>query len=120
MSFADPASITISGTPISLPRTSVEDERSEYTSGDGLVQLIASHERSKRIRRMLRIDSSKLTSDPFKPSENVRVSMSVYTVFDLPPAGYNPTEALAVYTGYKAMIAASSDLMITKLLGGES
>jgi len=69
---------------------------------------------------MLRIDTSKLTSDPFKPSENVKVSMSNYIVFDIPPAGYNAAEALAVYVGFKTLFSATSDAMIVKLLGGES
>lgn len=121
MSFADPQTITIPpGSAISLPRTSVGDDRSEYTSGDGLNQLIASHEYGKRTRRMLRFDTSKLTADPFKPSDNVRVSMSVYMVFDLPPAGYTATEAQNVYTGFKTQMTATSDALIVKLLGGES
>nr|QDH88414.1 MAG: hypothetical protein H2Rhizo311759_000001 [Leviviridae sp.] len=41
-------------------------------------------------------------------------------VFDLPVAGYTPTEALAVYTGFKTMYSATSDALVTKLLGGES
>lgn len=121
MSFADPQSITIApAAAVSLPRISVGDDTSEYQSGDGLIKLSASHTYGKRIRRMLRVDTSKLTSDPFKPSENVKVSMSCYMVFDIPPAGYTATEALAVYTGFKGQFSASSDLLITKLLGGES
>jgi len=120
MSLADPQSITISGTAISLPRTSVGDDRSEYTSGDGLNQLILSHTYGKRTRRMLRFDTSKLAPDPYRTADNVKRSMSVYTVFDLPDAGYDAVQALAVYAGYKALIAASSDVAITKLLGGES
>jgi hypothetical protein len=46
--------------------------------------------------------------------------MSNYIVFDLPVAGYTNAEALAVYTGFKTAFTASSDLLITKLLGGES
>ncbi len=69
---------------------------------------------------MLRIDTSKLTSDPFRPAENVKVSMSNYIVFDLPPAGYTSAEALAVYTAFKTLFTASSDAIISKLLGGES
>jgi hypothetical protein len=69
---------------------------------------------------MLRFDTSKVASDVFKPSENVKVGMAVYMVFDLPPAGYTPTEALAVYTGFKGLYTASTDAVITKLLGGES
>lgn len=120
MSFTDPASITISGTTISLPRVSVGDDRSEYTSGDGLTELIVSHDYGKRIRRMVRINTSKMAPDAFRPSENVKVGMSTYLVFDLPPAGYTPAEAKPVYDGFTAMLAANSALMITKLLGGES
>jgi len=61
-----------------------------------------------------------LTSDPYKPAENVRVSSAIYLVFDIPPAGYTSTEVLAVYTGFKTQFSASSDALITNLLGGES
>lgn len=121
MSFADPQSITIApAAAASLPRISVGDDRSEYASGDGLIRMTASHDYAKRTRRMLRLDTKKVTSDPFRPSENVEVSMAVYMVFDLPPAGYTAAEALAVYTGFKTQYTATSDLLITKLLGGES
>jgi hypothetical protein len=61
-----------------------------------------------------------MTTDPFKPAENVRVSMATYLVFDVPPAGYTNSDVLAVYAGFKTMFSASSDALITKLLGGES
>lgn len=120
MSFTDPLSVTISGTTIALPRVSVGEDRSEYQSGDGLTQLAASHDYGKRTRRMLRLDTAKLTSDPFRPAENVKVSMSNYIVFDVPQAGYTASEALAVYNGFKGLFTATSDAMIVKLLGGES
>ncbi|DAD52058.1 TPA_asm: coat protein [ssRNA phage Gephyllon.1_3] len=120
MSFTDPLSVTIAAVTTPLPRVSVGDDRSEYQSADGLILLSASHDYGKRTRRVLRIDTSKLTSDPFKPAENVKVSMSNYMVFDTPPAGYPAAEALAVYAGFKALFTASSDAMIIKLLGGES
>jgi len=122
MAFADPQSITISAVPISLPRTFSEGSESAYTSGDGLVKLSVNHSLVKqgRARRLLRIDHSKMTTDPFKPAENVRVSMATYLVFDIPPAGYSTADVMAVYTGFKSMFSASSDALITKLLGGES
>lgn len=122
MAFADPQTITISAVTTSLPRTSQLADESEYTSGDGLIKLSASHTDTKggRTRKSLRLDHSKLTTDPFKPTENVEVSMSTYIVFDIPPAGYTPAEALAAWTGFKNQFSASSDLLITKLLGGES
>jgi len=121
MSFADPQTITIApAAALPLPRVSVGEDESEYLSNDGLVRLYAAHNYGKRTRRTLRIDTSKLAPDPFRPSENVKVSMSLYMVFDLPPAGYTAAEALAVYTGFKTQYTAASDLLITKLLGGES
>jgi len=120
MSFTEPLSVTISAATSALPRTSVEEDSSEYTSADGNLQLIASHDYGKRTRRMVRLDFTKMSPDPFRPAENVELSMSVYMVFDLPPAGFTNAEAFAVYTGYKALISASSDVLVTKLLGGES
>lgn len=64
MSLADPNSVTISAATTSLPRTAVGEDRSEYTSSDGLIQLIASHDYGKRTRRMIRLDTSKITADP--------------------------------------------------------
>jgi hypothetical protein len=120
VAFTDPLSITISAVTTPLPRTSVDEDESLYTSSDGLIRVTASHDIGKRTRRLLKVEHSKLTSDPFKPTENVRVSMSHYIVFDVPPAGYSATEQLAVYTGFKALYSATSDALITKLLGGES
>jgi hypothetical protein len=122
MALTDPQSITISAVTSPLPRTFAEGDESRYTSADGLIQLSINHTLAKggRARRLLRLDHSKLTTDPFKPSENVKVSMASYLVFDLPPAGYSTAEALAVYVGLKTLFTASSDALITKLLGGES
>lgn len=120
--FTDPQSITISGTAISLPRTSQVGDESLYTSEDGLVQLAISHESGAkgRNRRVIRVNHAKLTADPFIPAENVRVSMSNYIVFDVPAAGYTVAQAQAVWTGFKGLVTASSDAAITKLLAGES
>jgi hypothetical protein len=120
MAFTDPQSVTISGTAISLPRVSTGKNESQYTSADGLVTLSASSVYGRRTRRVLRLDHSKLTADPFIPAQNTKVSMSNYIVFDVPVAGYTNTEALAVYAGFKAQFTATSDALITKLLGGES
>lgn len=120
MAFADPQTITISAVTTPLPRTSTEGDEVVYQSADALIQMLASHDSGKRNRHLLRVNHSKLTSDPFKPVENVKVSMSCYIVFDVPLAGYTAAEQLAVYTGFKTQFSASSDLLITKLLAGES
>lgn len=120
MAFTDPLSITINAVPYTLPKTSVSGDDTSYQTSDGLIVVKASHDYGKRNRHLLRIDHSKLTSDPYKPADNVKVGMSVYTVFDMPIAGYTATEALQIYQGWKTWHAASSDAVITKLLGGES
>nr|UJQ85900.1 MAG: hypothetical protein 2 [Leviviridae sp.] len=120
MSFSDPLSITIAGATTPLPRVSVGDDESEYQSSDGLIVVSANHNYGKRTRRVLRLDTSKLSPDPFKPTENVKVSMSNYIVFDTPPAGYTAADVLAAYVGFKTLFSATSDAMIVKLLGGES
>lgn len=122
MALTDPQTITISATPYTLPRTYSEGNESAYTSSDGLIKLSLNHTLVKqgRTRHLLRLDHSKITSDPFKPTVNVKVGTAMYMVFDVPPAGYTNTEITAVYTGWKTLFTASSDALITKLLGGES
>jgi hypothetical protein len=120
MSFADPQSITIGASTISLPRVSVGDGQSKYTSGDGLTTLTSSSAYGRRIRRVLRVDTAKITSDPFIPANNRKESMSYYMVFDLPEVGYDATAALDVAVGLNSLASASSNAILKKLLGGES
>ena len=120
MAFTDPQSITISAVTTPLPRVSTGNGNSDYASSDGLIHLSASSAYGRRTRRVLRIDHSKLTADPFIPTQNTKVSMSNYIVFDVPPAGYTNAEQLAVYNGFKTLFTASTDALIVKLLGGES
>ncbi|DAD52191.1 coat protein [ssRNA phage Zoerhiza.4_10] len=120
MAFSDPQSITISAVTTPLPRVSTGKYEASYSSADGLITLSASHALGRRTRRVLRLDHSKLTADPFIPAQNTKVSMSNYMVFDVPVAGYTNAEALAVYAGFKTAFTATSDALITKLLGGES
>jgi hypothetical protein len=122
VSFTEPLSLTISAVTTPLPRISVEGDEAIYSSGDGTLKVTADHTLTggKRWRRILRLDATKVSADPFRPAENVTSSMSCYIVFDVPPAGYTPAEQLAAYQGFKTMMAASSDALIVKLLGGES
>lgn len=120
MAFADPQSITISAVTTPLPRVNTGNNGSDYLSADGLIKLSGANAYGRRTRRVLRLDHSKISADPYLPTQNVKVGMSNYLVFDIPVVGYTNAEALAVYAGFKAAFTASSDLLITKLLGGES
>jgi len=124
MSFADPQSVTFAAPlpvgAVSLPRVSVGQYASTYQDTSGLVKLSASSQIGKRTRRVLRLDHSKIAANPFDASVNQSFSMSCYLVFDTPLIGYTVAEQLEVYRGLKGQAVASSDAIVSKLLGGES
>lgn len=123
MALTDPLSVTISAVTTPLPRTFSEGAESAYTSNDGLIKVSVNHNLVKqgRVRHLLRFDHAKIAANPLVTAQNERATMAVYTVIEVPPPGwYSMTEQMQVYTGYKAMCAATSDAIITKLLGGES
>jgi hypothetical protein len=120
MAFADPQSIKISGVTTSLPRVSVGKEESLYRSADGNIELLASTQNGKRTRATIRVNHKKITADPFIPTTNVSVGTSLYLVFDSPVVGYTDAELKAVYDGFIEALQATSSLLVTKLLGGES
>lgn len=120
MALTDPQSVTISGTAISLPRTSSAVNAGVFSSNDGLVKELVSHQYGKRTRHIFRIDHSKIAPDPLISSQNIKFSMSCYVVWDVPPTGYTVAEQKAIYDGFAAQLAASSGALVTKVLGGEN
>jgi hypothetical protein len=120
MSFADPQSVTVNAVAISMPRTSSGVNSGTFTAADGLTQLSVSHAYGKRTRRTIRLNSSKVSPDPLLPSQNVKLSNSVYLVIDAPVAGYTNTELKQAVDGFLAALTASSGAKISQLLGGEN
>lgn len=119
MAYADPQSVTVSGTPISMPRTSFGTNSGSFTSADSLNKLSASHSYGNRTRRLIRFDASKIAADPLLAGVNVKASMSAYLVVDVPVTGYDATQAKAVIDGFLAYLTASSGAKLAQLLGGE-
>lgn len=120
MSFADPQSVTVNAVPISMPRTSSGVNSGVFTSADGNSRLSVANAYGKRTRRTIRLDSSKVSADPMLPSQNVKLSNSVYLVVDAPVAGFTNTELKQYVDGFLAALTASSGAKITQLLGGEN
>jgi len=118
--FADPQSVTISGTAISLPRTGTGAHSGEFSASDGNVKFSVSHTVGKRVRRTARIDHRKVAPDPLFPAQNVPYSMSFYIVADVPNVGYSVTEQKAIIDGFLANLQATSGANLTKLLGAEN
>jgi len=120
MSFADPQSIKIGSSEISLPRVETGAGSSSYLSEDGATRYTISSVEKKRKRHLLRLDTEKITPDPFIPAQNVTVSMSVYLTIDRPIAGYTNAEAKEAVEGFVKAISASSYVAIQKVLAFES
>lgn len=120
MALADPQKVTIKAVETTLPRVSTGAFNSIYESSDGNTVLRLSTVENSRKRQVVRIDKTKITEDPFIPSQNTEVSMSAYLVIDRPKVGYTNEEAEDIVTGLLALITASENLVLTKLLGSES
>lgn len=120
MSYADPQSVTISGTAISLPRVSSGQNAGGFASADGLVLLSVSNSYGKRTRRTMRLSQSKISADPLIPSQNVRSTMSTYIVVDTPVNGFTNAEVKALIDAFTAYLSASAGAKVTQLVGGEN
>lgn len=123
MAYADPQSVTIASTPISLPRTGNGIGTGTFSSNDGTVTLKISHQNGGKVtRRVARFDHSKITPDPLISAANIKSSMSVYLVVQVPSAGYTVAQQKEVIDGALAAIAAGTGAanFTTKLLGGEN
>lgn len=120
MALTEPLSVTISGTPHSLPRVSSGPNSSSYSNADGSVTELVSSTYGKRVRRTMRIVHSKYAPDPLFPTQNTPYSMTFYVVVDAPKVGYTVAEQKAVVDGFIAQLNASSGAIITKIIGGEN
>jgi len=118
--FADPQTITVSGTANTLPRVGSGDYNGTFSKDDGNLQMKVSHSLGKRIRRVIRVDHRKVAADPLSADQNLNYNMAMYIVVDVPPVGYTPAEVKAVWDGFLANLSASTAANTTKFLGGES
>lgn len=120
MAYADPQSVTINAVPVSLPRTSSVKDGGSFTSADQLTKLSVSHNYGNRTRHLVRLDSSKIATDPFITGVSAKQGMSAYLVVDVPPSGFTTAEAKYVVDALVGYLAASSGAKVAQLLGGEN
>lgn len=120
MALADPQSVTIGGGASSLARTSTGANQSVYTKADGSAGLYVSHTYGKRTRRMAKVTSTKITTDPLLTGQNVRVSASAHIVLDVPPAGFSAEEQKELLLAVATWLSAGSAANAVKLVGGEN
>lgn len=117
MALADPQSVTVSGTAVSMPRTGLDLTQGSFSSADGQTVFTVLHSTTKRTRHTIKLQRSAIVSDPLVPSVNQNVSYSAHIVVDIPKNGVSLADAVALAN---ALVAWATSTNITKVVGGES
>lgn len=118
MAFSDPQSITVNLVAQSLPRIDSPQGRSEYRKDDGSYLLTLGRTfGAKRNSFRIRVDHTKLVTDPFVAANNIRVGATAYIVLDMPTLGYTNAEIKDIALGLTGW-STSGNLL--KVLGGET
>lgn len=117
--FADPITLTVSGSAKTLNRTGTDTDAGAFATSDRAFKVSVSHSYGKRTRRMIKLTSDQLTANPLIAGQNLLQSDSVHVVFDC-PNGFDTATAKAHADALFAYLTASSGAAVTKLLGGES
>jgi hypothetical protein len=123
MALTDPQKFKeVAGTEVTAPRVSSGDFKSVYETSDGLnmLSISTSTSNANRKRHLVRIDTSKLATNPYEETKKQSISMSVYLVIDRPEAGYTVAECKKLVEGLVGLLSASTYALTEKVIGGES
>jgi len=125
MALSDPISITIGAGTHSLPKTAMVEARSTYTKDDGTVKFTVSHQdvgrgANAKIRTVARLDTVDIAADPLQAGINREAPFEVYTVIVRPKVGVTLAAQKDKVKGLIGTLTASTDAVLTKILGGES
>jgi predicted peroxiredoxin len=123
MALTDPQKFKeVAGTEVTAPRVSTGDFKSIYETSDGLnvLTVSTSESNSNRKRHLVRIDVSKLATNPYEETKKQTISMSVYMVIDRPVAGFTVAEAKKLVEGLVGLLSASTYSLTEKVIGSES
>lgn len=116
MALSDPQKATFGSKEITLPRTSTASDQSAYTSADRTTALTVAHSYARRTRRMARLQTSKITTDPLLTGQNINVGASVRVVLDAPQSGFTAVELEELLGALATWITAEK----AKFVGGEN
>lgn len=116
--FADTQNVSVNGVGAQLPRVAFGDRKGTFENVAAGLRLTISHVLGKRVRRNVRIDFNKMIDDPLLEGVNRPVSMSAYTVLDVPTVGYTPTEVADNLEALAVFLSDENNRL--KLVNGES
>lgn len=117
--LADPQSITINGTALSLPRTLTGTELGKFTDSTSTIEVQTSVD-AKRIRTVARLKQSKVTTDPLVSTTNVRVDDTIALTITRPREGFSNDDVLKQVKGFVSWLSANTDANLIKIIAGEN
>lgn len=116
MAFTDPQTITVNTVEKTLAKVKSEGYRSEYAKADETYKMAISHQVSKgRTRRMVRIDSRVVATDPLSSVSEYK-NLGVYLVIDEPEYGFADADIDYVVQALKTWLSTAN---VLKVLGNE-
>jgi len=120
--LADPQSLTINGSAISLPKIDDRPETNVYADLSGgttlyTTQRVVSEKQGPRRRASASVTREKIAADVLT-AVNQRVSASVTMSFAF-PAGFTSTEMEQTAAGLITWLTASTNANLKKVLNGE-
>jgi hypothetical protein len=118
--FAEPLSITVGSSTVSLPRTGMGPDSGTFRTSDGAYTVTVSHASGRRHRRVFRLTSNKISADPLVPNQNIRAHAQAYLVVDHPVNGFSAAEVQDLVKGLLSRLSAGTYADVTKLVGGEA
>jgi hypothetical protein len=118
--FSDPQSVMVNAVSQSLPRIgTIAPNSGRFQKDDGSYLLTLSHVVGKRTQRKLRLDHSKIITDPFATDRGLPVNFSIFTTLDVSPIGYTNAELVNGLVAVADWLKASTNANATMLVGGE-
>jgi len=119
MALTDPQSITV-GTAVSLPRVRTDNTAAEYTSSDGVISLLVSHQVAKGRRRSLaKAGRKKVSTDPLTDVKS-EIGAVINISIDRPNVGFTEAELIELVTGAFTWMTTGTNANLKKVLGLES
>jgi len=117
--LADPQSITVGGSTISIPRTGVDKTSADYQSADGnSLMRVAQTTNSTTRTTVLSLKTNKIAPDPIT-AVNARKSQIITITARGPIDGFTVTEIKDQLVALATWLTASSAANAIKVLGGE-
>ena len=117
--LADPQSVTVGGTAISLPLTGSDRGSADYTSADGNSQLrVAQTINGSSRRTVISLKTNKIAADPVT-AVNSRKS-SIWTIANVAPLdGFTVVEIRDQLIGLANSLTATTGALTSKIVSGE-